>query len=1016
MEEKREDIFKNLKKINAISGEIEGLKEKVRAIGSEAAAIGKRIAQKDRELKAAEAERREREEAEARAAEADGSFAETPAEEQEIPAKAETPAPEANAAPEKEKVPAKEESPVAEKKNTKKPVKAEKEEVPAAEEKKDVPVKETSVVSEPVKEEKEVVAEKKPEEAKPEAPAKEAKKEPAKEAVKEVKAEAPAEKPAVKEPAKENDENKPSDKKAKAEKPADKEKNTDEAKPAAKGEEKKPDPVMDEKAKREARRKAVEEAQARALAEARAKILEQKRKEAIARGEDPNLVKLPSQQPRSEQTRSRTIYGKDGKPQTRREYVPQDGARRGDRPQRPNGTAGGNFQRGPRPAGAGFAKKPVEVTFVPKDTGKTFGNKKKSSEKSYDDKKSLNKKSLIKTQVSVEDFDENKTGYRKLRVKKDKKAEQSQTIKIEKAVINKEIIPIKELSEKLGISAIEITKKLFKEGIMKTINDSVDYDTAGVIAADLGIELELKMDKTAEDVLNEAFDAATDPEENLVKRPPVVTVMGHVDHGKTSLLDRIRSANVTATEAGGITQHIGAYTVSVNGEKITFLDTPGHAAFTAMRQRGAQITDIAVIVIAADDGIMPQTIEAIHHAQAAGVSIIVAANKIDKPQADIEKVKKQLADQSVLVEEWGGDVALVPVSAKTGEGIDSLLETIVLTADVKELKANPNRPAKGAIIEAKLDKGKGPVATVLIQNGTLHTGDNLVAGTITGRVRAMIDDKGRNVKEAGPSMAVSILGLEEVPNAGDSIFAVEQDKLSKLVAQERKNKEREEMIKQTQKVSLDDLFSKISDGNLKALNILIKADVQGSVEAVKQSLSELSNEEVKVNVVHAGVGAINETDVMLADSSNAIIIGFNVRPDSKAKALAERSKVDVRLYRIIYEAIDDVTNAMKGLISPKTHETYMGKAEVRQTFKITGVGMVAGCYVTEGKIVRNGKLRIYRDDVMICEGNVNQLKRFKDDVKEVSQGFECGISIENFNDIKVGDFIESYIIEVKPVV
>ena len=492
--------------------------------------------------------------------------------------------------------------------------------------------------------------------------------------------------------------------------------------------------------------------------------------------------------------------------------------------------------------------------------------------------------------------------------------------------------------------------------------------------------------------------------------------MGHVDHGKTSLLDRIRSANVTASEAGGITQHIGAYTVSLNGEKITFLDTPGHAAFTAMRARGAQITDIAVLVVAADDGIMPQTIEAIHHAQAAGVSIIVAANKIDKPQANIERVKQQLADQSVLIEEWGGDVAFVPVSAKTGEGVDDLLETILLTADVKELKANPNRMAKGAIIEAKLDKGKGPVATVLIQNGTLHTGDNLVAGTITGRVRAMIDDKGRTVKEAGPSMAVSILGLEEVPNAGDSIYAVEQDKLSKLVAQERRNKEREEMIKQSQKITLDDLFSKISDGNLKALNILIKADVQGSVEAVKQSLLELSNEEVKVNVIHAAVGAINETDVMLADSSNAIIIGFNVRPDSNAKTLAERSKVDIRLYRIIYEAIDDVKNAMKGLIAPKTQEIYMGKAEVRQTFKITGVGMVAGCYVTEGKIIRNGKLRIYRNDVMICEGNVNQLKRFKDDVKEVSQGFECGISIENFNDIQIGDFIESYLIEVKPVV
>lgn len=787
-----------------------------------------------------------------------------------------------------------------------------------------------------------------------------------------------------------------------------------EEKPAEKPAEK---PVMDEKAMREARRKAVEDAQARALAEARAKILEQKRKEAIARGEDPDLVKLPSQQPRvytpnNERTK---VYNRDGKP-VRREYVPSPDGRRPAGP-RPAGAGVGGAVRPQRPFGTGgVGKKPVEVTFVPKDTGKSFGNKKKSGERSYDDKKAINKKSLIKTQVSVEDFDENKSGYRKLRTKKDKKQDASaQTVKIEKAVINKEIIPIKELSEKLGISAIEITKKLFKEGIMKTINDSVDYDTAGVIAADLGIELELKLDKTAEDVLKETFDEK-DSADKLVKRPPVVTVMGHVDHGKTSLLDKIRSANVTATEAGGITQHIGAYTVTVNGEKITFLDTPGHAAFTAMRARGAQITDIAVIVVAADDGIMPQTIEAIHHAQAAGVSIIVAANKMDKPQANIERVKQQLADQSVLVEEWGGDVALVPVSAKTGEGIDNLLETIILTADVLELKANPDRMAKGAIIEAKLDKGKGPMATVLIQNGTLHTGDNLVAGTITGRVRAMLDDKGRNVKEAGPSMAVSILGLEEVPNAGDLLFAVEQDKLSKLVAEERRNKEREDMIKQSQKVTLDDLFSKISDGNLKALNIIIKADVQGSVEAVRQSLEELSNEEVKVNVLHAGVGAINESDVMLADSSNAIIIGFNVRPDSNAKTLAERTKVDVRLYRIIYEAIDDVQNAMKGLIAPKTQEIYMGKAEVRQTFKITGVGMVAGCYVVDGKITRNGKLRIYRDDVMICEGNVKQLKRFKDDVKEVSQGFECGISIENFNDIKVGDFIECYLIEVKPVV
>ncbi|MDY2880426.1 MAG: translation initiation factor IF-2 [Candidatus Borkfalkiaceae bacterium] len=991
MEEKREDIFKNLKKISAISGEIEGLKSKVKAIGAEAVAIGKRIAQKDRELKAAAAAQKEREEAEARAAEeAAGNAAEDVS-----PETVSSPAEVLPASPVEEYSKAEETVSAPEEKEKKtgsgEKKTAAKDAIRGKKESEPVSAEDTSsVIEEPAAKKEEKV---------PEAP---------------VRTE-PAQQPSEK---KKEDKSVSSEKQK--EKPADRKKGEKGAEPA-KAEvsdapvEKKPDPVLDEKARREARRKAVEEAQARALAEARAKILEQKRKEAIARGEDPDLVKLPSQQPKSEQTRTRTVYGKDGKPQTRREYVPQDG-RRGDRPPRPAGAAGGTFPRGPRPAGGPGGKKPVEVTFIPKDTGKSFGNKKKGSEKSYDDKKSINKKSLIKTQVSVEDFDENKTGYRKLRVKKDKKAEQTQTVRIERAVINKEIIPIKELSEKLGISAIEITKKLFKEGIMKTINDSVDYDTAGVIAADLGIELELKLDKTAEDVLNEAFNEASDAEENLVKRPPVVTVMGHVDHGKTSLLDKIRSANVTATEAGGITQHIGAYTVSINGEKITFLDTPGHAAFTAMRQRGAQITDIAVIVIAADDGIMPQTIEAIHHAQAAGVSIIVAANKIDKPQADIERVKKQLADQSVLVEEWGGDVALVPVSAKTGEGIDSLLETIILTADVKELKANPSRMAKGAIVEAKLDKGKGPVATVLIQNGTLHTGDNLVAGTITGRVRAMIDDKGRTVKEAGPSMAVSILGLDEVPNAGDSIFAVEQDKLSKLVAQERKNKEREEMIKQTQKVSLDDLFSKISDGNLKALNLLIKADVQGSVEAVRQSLSELSNEEVKVNVVHAAVGAINETDVMLADSSNAIIIGFNVRPDSKAKALAERSKVDVRLYRIIYEAIDDVTNAMKGLIAPKTQEIYMGKAEVRQTFKITGVGMVAGCYVTEGKIVRNGKLRIYRDDVMICEGNVNQLKRFKDDVKEVSQGFECGISIENFNDIKIGDFIESYIIEVKPVV
>ena len=951
MEEKREDLLKNLKKINAIYGELDDLKAKVKEAKSSVNAITKKISAKEKSLRA------EREAALKTEREEPIAIEPTAAEKETSPV--------VEVSPEtavKEVRPADEQTNVSEKDNK---------ETSEAAQKKPAKKSVKATVKEEVKEEVKEVA-----------PAAEEKPQTEKKA--DVVAESAAKKPTEAKSAEKADEKV-------------------EEKPVAK-------PVMDEKAIKEARKRALEEAQARALAEARAKILEQKRKEAIARGEDPNLVKLASERPRVYEPPKRERPLK-------REYVPQDGRRpAGANPRTPSDRPFGQRTPMQKPGGFGGAKKAVEISYVPKDTGKSFGNKKKSSEKSYDDKKGINKKSLAKGQVSIDDFDENKSGYRKARNKKDKKSEeQTQTIKIEKAVINKEIIPIKELSEKLGISAIEITKKLFKEGIMKTINDSVDYDTAGVIAADLGIELELKMDKTAEEVLSETFDTADDAA-TLVKRPPVVTVMGHVDHGKTSLLDRIRSANVTASEAGGITQHIGAYTVSLNGEKITFLDTPGHAAFTAMRARGAQITDIAVLVVAADDGIMPQTIEAIHHAQAAGVSIIVAANKIDKPQANIERVKQQLADQSVLIEEWGGDVAFVPVSAKTGEGVDDLLETILLTADVKELKANPNRMAKGAIIEAKLDKGKGPVATVLIQNGTLHTGDNLVAGTITGRVRAMIDDKGRTVKEAGPSMAVSILGLEEVPNAGDSIYAVEQDKLSKLVAQERRNKEREEMIKQSQKITLDDLFSKISDGNLKALNILIKADVQGSVEAVKQSLSELTNEEVKVNVIHAAVGAINETDVMLADSSNAIIIGFNVRPDSKAKTLAERSKVDIRLYRIIYEAIDDVKNAMKGLIAPKTQEIYMGKAEVRQTFKITGVGMVAGCYVTEGKIIRNGKLRIYRNDVMICEGNVNQLKRFKDDVKEVSQGFECGISIENFNDIQIGDFIESYLIEVKPVV
>ena len=546
-----------------------------------------------------------------------------------------------------------------------------------------------------------------------------------------------------------------------------------------------------------------------------------------------------------------------------------------------------------------------------------------------------------------------------------------------------------------------------KEGIIKTINDTVDYDTAGFIAADLGIELELKLEKTAEERITEFHLEEQDDDANLVRRPPVITVMGHVDHGKTSLLDRIRHTNVTGGEAGGITQHIGAYSVTVNGKPVTFLDTPGHEAFTAMRARGAQVTDIAIIVIAADDGIMPQTVEAINHAKAAGVTVVVAANKIDKPTANLDRIKQQLTEHDILIEEWGGEVIFAPVSAKTGEGVDSLLETLQLIAEVKDLKANPDRKAKGVIIEAKLDKGKGPVATVLVQNGTLKTGDNIVAGTVIGRVRAMIDDKGRTVKEAGPSVAVSVLGLEEVPNVGDNLLAVEQEKLSKLVAEERKNKEREAMTRMSSKLTLEDVFKQ----NLKTLNIIVKADVQGSAEAVKQSLVKLSNEEVAVSVIHSAAGAINESDIMLADSSNAIIIGFNVRPDTKAKALAERSGVDVKLYKIIYEAIEDVEKALKGMLAPKFRETMTGKAQVRETFKITGVGMVAGCYVTDGKIVRNGKLRIYRNDVLITEGDVHQLKRFKDDVKEVAAGFECGISIEGFNEIKNDDVIECYLTE-----
>ena len=706
----------------------------------------------------------------------------------------------------------------------------------------------------------------------------------------------------------------------------------------------------------------------------------------------------------------------------RNEFRPNSSFERQPRQDGAKGQGQNNFNRGPKPDfnkgdRQGAPNKKPQNTFVAppiiqKEDKRSFAKKKQNGERSFEEKRVINKRALIKGQVDIDDFDENKTGYRKMRpAKKTKEKSEVNVIKIEKAVINTEIIPLKVLSEKIGITAAEITKRLFKEGIMKTINDSIDFDTAAFIADDIGVELELKLDKTAEDVLSEGFDDMADASESLKKRPPVVTVMGHVDHGKTSILDRIRKTNVTAGEAGGITQHIGAYQVTVGGEAITFLDTPGHAAFTAMRARGAQATDIAVLVVAADDGIMPQTIEAINHAKAADVPIIVAINKIDKPEANIERIKTQLTDHGLLPEEWGGDTILCPVSAKTGEGFDNLLENINLVAEIKDLKANPDRKAKGVVIEAKLDQSKGPIATILVQNGTLKVSDSVIVGTVTGKIRAMVDDKGRRVTSAGPSTPVSIMGLDEVPNSGDILYAVEHEKLAKLVAEERQNKEKENMLKASSKVTLDDVFNKIAEGEMKILPLIVKADVQGSVEAVKSSLEKLSNAEVKVNVIHAAAGAIKESDIMLAESSNAIIIGFNVRPDSNAKQIAERSGVDIKLYRIIYEAIEDVERALKGMLAPKFKEVYMGKAEVREVFKISGVGQVAGSYVVEGKIIRNGKLRIYRDDVMICEGNVLQLKRFKDDVKEVAQGFECGISIERFNDIKVGDFIESYQVE-----
>ena len=569
-------------------------------------------------------------------------------------------------------------------------------------------------------------------------------------------------------------------------------------------------------------------------------------------------------------------------------------------------------------------------------------------------------------------------------------------------------IGVGELASRMKKTGAEVVKTLMKNGVMASLSDVIDFDTAAIIAEELGCKVEKEIIVTIEERL---IDTAEDKEEDLLPRAPVVVVMGHVDHGKTSLLDYIRNAHVAAGEAGGITQHIGAYQVEVQGKPITFLDTPGHEAFTAMRARGAMITDVAILVVAADDGIMPQTVESINHAKAANIPVIVAINKMDKPEANPERIKEQLTKYELVPEEWGGETIICPISAKTGEGIDNLLEMVNLTAEMQELKANPNRSAHGAVIEARLDKGRGPVATLLVQNGTLHQGDIIIAGTAVGRVRAMTNARGEKLTEAGPSVPVEIIGMGEVPGAGDDFHAVADERMARELVEQRKHDQKMAASGPVGKVSLEDLFSQIQAGEMKNLNIIVKADVQGSAEAVKASLEKISNEEVRVRVIHCAVGAINESDVMLATTSNAIIVGFNVRPDSNAKDTAARNKVDMRMYRVIYDCINEIETAMKGMLAPKFKEVELGQAEVRNVFRITGVGMVAGCYVTDGKMQRGAQMRLLRDNVVIYDGSIASLQRFKDSVKEVAAGYECGITFEKFQDIKEGDVIEAYLME-----
>lgn len=733
----------------------------------------------------------------------------------------------------------------------------------------------------------------------------------------------------------------------------------------------------------------------------------------------PAVEEKPVQKP----VQPRTYINPEAQIGGRREgQRPQGGSQQrpqGDRPRRP-GAPGqqGGYQ--PRPLGGTQTR----VFEVPPQQGTNSqfkkDNKKKQTGVKDDNKKGLSKRDLLKKGYVYEGGDDEEGQVRHVRVRKQGKKEifTPQAIVIEHAIINTDPVAIKVLSEKIGKSSTEIVKKLFDMGKFATINDSIDFETAEFVALDYGITLELKQDTTAEDKLNELTQVEYG-EEKMKRRPPIVTIMGHVDHGKTSLLDYIRKSNVARGEAGGITQHIGAYSIEVNGEKITFLDTPGHQAFTAMRMRGANVTDIAVIVVAADDGIMPQTVEAINHAKNAGVSIIIAANKIDKPTANLESLKQQLAAHDVLVEEWGGDVMLCPVSAKTGQGVPELLEGILLVAEVLDLKAVEDCPAQGSIIEARLDKGLGPVATVLVQNGTLHVSDYVVAGTCIGKIRSMTDFTGKRVKEAKPSFAAQVQGFTEVPNAGDKLVVVSDEKLAKEVAAERAAKERIEMQNRTASAkTLEDMFKNVSDEEVKSLAVIIKADVQGSAEAMKQSLLEISDkmkdDNVKISIIHAGVGAISEGDVNLAYTSNAIILAFNVKAEPKARQLAERSSIEIRYYRVIYEAIEDIQSALKGMLAPVYKEEIVGHAEVRATFRISGVGTIAGCYVTDGKVARTNKARLIRDNIVVFDGDIASLKREKSDAKEVASGYECGIGLEKFGDIKEGDVIEAYeMIQVK---